>query len=60
MIQIIGIMIGAYIFTRMLAMATDKQVHAVARVLAVLTMLIDLFCVLMLFATNGSAPPGLR
>ena len=60
MIQIIGIMIGGYIFTRMLAMATDKQVNAAARVFAVLTIFLDLFCILMLVATGTTAPPGLR
>lgn len=60
MIQIIGIMIGGYIFTRMLAMATDKQINVVVRVFAVLTILLDLLCIVLLMATGATSPPGLR
>ena len=59
MIQIIGLMIGVYIFTRMLDTATTPSVNAAARVAAVLTMLIDIFLIIMLFASSTPMPPGI-
>ena len=58
MIQTIGLMIGAYIFTRMLAMMLNPGVHVVARAFAGITMLIDVILVfaLLLSGLSGSIP----
>lgn len=61
MVQIIGIMVGSYIFTRMLAMATSSQFNVGARIFAALTILIDLYCMFLLILV-GSIPttwPGM-
>lgn len=60
MIQFIGLMIGAYIFTRMLDTATTASVHVVVRIVAVLTILVDALCVVGLIAAGASMPTGLR
>jgi len=49
MIATIGFMIGAYIFTRMLAMVLDKNTHVAARIFAGLTIPFDLLMMAMLF-----------
>lgn len=48
MVQTIGLMIGAYIFTRMLAMLLDKNVHVAARIFAGLTIPFDLLMMALL------------
>jgi len=62
MIPAIGMMIGAYIITRMLAMMLDKNTHVVARVFAGLTIPFTLLMLVMLIGSGitGSTPPGLR
>ena len=55
MIPIIGVMMGAYIFTRMLALVMNPQAHIVLKVFAVGTMLLSGLGVALLFAT-GSPP----
>lgn len=54
-------MVGSYIFTRMLAMATSSQFNIGARIFAALTILIDLYCMFLLILV-GSIPttwPGI-
>lgn len=62
MIPAIGMMIGAYIITRMLAMLLDKNTHALARVFAGLTIPFTLLMLAMLIGSGiaGNIPPGLR
>lgn len=56
MIQIIGLMIGAYIFTRMLDLSMRKDTHTVLRWIAVLTAFFDcLMIVLLLSMGNDTA-----
>lgn len=56
MIQAIGIMIGAYIFTRMIEMLTSKT-HGAVKFFAVTTILITSFATLAIFAFR--MPAGL-
>lgn len=59
MIQIIGLMIGAYIITRMLDMAGDKNRPKWVKIVAILCMLF--VALLMVFLVASSAPsPALR
>lgn len=60
MVPTIGIMIGAYIFMRLPAMATDSRVHFVVRVLAVIVIMLDLLCVFSLAISGVTPTPGLR
>jgi hypothetical protein len=60
MIQLIGFMMGAYIFTRLLEIATTPSVNVAVRIVAMLAILVDLFCLLGLLASGASMPPGLR
>lgn len=57
MIQIIGLMIGVYIFTRMLAMLLDKNAHIVARISAGLTIVADVMLVFSLLLSGVSGAP---
>lgn len=59
MIQIIGLMIGAYIITRMLDMAGDKNRPTWVKIVAILCLLF--VALLMVFLVASSAPsPALR
>lgn len=60
MIQLIGLMMGAYIFTRLLDTATTARVHIAVRVVALLAILVDLLCVVGLLASGSSPTSGLR
>ena len=62
MIPIIGLMMGAYIFTRMVDMLGRADVSVLAKVFSVGTILVVLFgCfVLMLGSAMPSIPPRLR
>lgn len=47
MIPTIGIMVGAYIFTRMVSFATrsgERKENVLVRVLAILSMIVTMFC----------------
>ena len=59
MIQIIGIMIGGYIFTRMLEMMINKNVHLVARIFAGFTILLDLVCIFALLMSGLKPGPAM-
>ena len=59
MVQIIGIMIGGYIFTRMLEVATTQSISAVVRLFAILTILLDALCIVLLLS-SGSQMVGMR
>lgn len=56
MVQIIGMMIGAYIFTRMLELGMTKSAHVAVRVVAILTLLLDVFLVFVLAVFTGQEP----
>ncbi|WP_167226566.1 hypothetical protein [Massilia rubra] len=49
MIPIIGLMIGTYIFTRMLELATSKEAHVAVKLCAIITLVVVAFCTVMLF-----------
>jgi hypothetical protein len=57
MIQLIGIMIGAYIFTRMVELVTGNSKFLV-KTFSVITAVITVLCVVGLIMT-GSAMPNL-
>ena len=58
MIQIIGIMIGGYIFTRMLEMMINKNIHIVARIFAGFTIALDLLCIFALLMSGLKTGPA--
>lgn len=60
MIQLIGLMIGAYIFTRLLEIATTTTINWGVKIVAILAILVDVGCVLGLLASGSSMPPGMR
>jgi hypothetical protein len=62
MIPAIGLMIGAYIFTRMteLLAGQNKSAQVVTKIFAVLTMLITAISVLGLITSGSTMPAGLR
>lgn len=62
MIPIIGLMMGAYIFTRMVDMLGRSDVSMIAKVFSVVTILIVLFgCFVLMFGSAmPSIPPRLR
>jgi hypothetical protein len=53
MIQIIGVMIAAYVITRMVELMTNKQTHDTVALCAFVTLLISVFGVYMLFTTGN-------
>lgn len=53
MIPIIGLMIGTYIFTRMLELYTGKETGALVKVCALVTIVIILFCIATLFLAGA-------
>lgn len=55
MIPAIGLMVGAYIFTRMVEAAQTSTSKAV-RLLAALTCVLTVFCVLSLLASSSRIP----
>lgn len=55
MIPTIGLMVGAYIFTRMVETALVSTSKAV-RLLSALTAILTIFCVLGLLATSSQFP----
>ncbi|QDJ40314.1 hypothetical protein CBR70_02895 [Bordetella hinzii] len=62
MIPIIGLMMGAYIFTRMVDMLGRSDVSALAKIFSVGTILVVLFgCFVLMFGSAmPSIPPRLR
>ena len=62
MIPDIGVMIAAYIVTRMTALLgpPSPQANIVARILAVVTIIITVFCTVDLVSHGVVAPPALR
>lgn len=65
MIAAIGLMVGTYILTRMAEALLSKDVHPVARVLSILTILVTLLALadIVMSAASSSRsdlPPGLR
>ncbi len=60
MIPTIGIMIGAYIFTRMAELLGSKETGIVVKIFAVLTLLVAVVGTLVLMFSGSSLPAGLR
>ena len=60
MVPLIGVMMGAYIFTRLLEIATTPSINITVRIVALLAILVDLFCLLGLIAGGTSSPPSLH
>ncbi len=60
MIPLIGIMIGAYIITRMLQLIfkKEKDTHVVVGIFAILTIILTLIVIVSLM-TGGLALPGI-
>ncbi len=56
MIQVIGLMIGAYIFTRMLGLMIDKnpQTHSATRIFAMITAFIAVVGCFLLIVSGAS------
>lgn len=59
MIQIIGLMMAAYIFTRMVDLLTSETAGKVAKTCALLTSIFTLICAIMLLI-GGLTTPQLR
>ncbi|MDR5801171.1 hypothetical protein [Caballeronia sp. LZ001] len=57
MIPDIGLMVGLYIITRMIALISDKAQHTASRLFAAGTILVALICIVDLMSKGGSAPP---
>lgn len=53
MIQVIGVMIAAYIITRMVEIVTNKQTHDTVALFAFATIAITAIGVFMLFTTGN-------
>lgn len=60
MLQVIGLLIAVYTFTRLLDLATSKSAHIAARSVAVLAMIATVMLVFGLLAAAPITPPGLR
>lgn len=58
MIPTIGIMVGAYIFARLLEMITAPNAKSSVQLVCVLAMLVDVVCVFSLMMSGPS--PGMR
>lgn len=56
MVPIIGVMIGAYIFTRMSELLASKESGIGVKFFAAITMLIALIGTLILLFSGGNAP----
>ncbi|AZR93907.1 hypothetical protein BBB39_09090 [Bordetella trematum] len=59
MIPAIGVMIAAYIITRMVASLTKPDVNKVAKVLAVLTIVVTVISVMDLMSASSSVRNGM-
>jgi hypothetical protein len=59
MILNIGLMMGFYIITKMVAMISRKDVNVVSRVFAILTVIVTSLCLLGLVTSKGRVPPGM-
>jgi len=55
MLPTIGVMIGFYIFTRMIEILMVKNQYTAVRIFAILTMLVTFFSVMDLFFSGRSA-----
>jgi hypothetical protein len=56
MLQVIGIMIGAYIFTRMLALVSRNDTKTGVTVFAIITMIVTVLCVIDLLISSVAVP----
>ena len=57
MLPTIGVMVGAYIFTRMLELLLNKERESVVAVFAVITMIIVFFGVIGLISSGAPSAP---
>lgn len=60
MIPLIGVMMGGYIVTRLLEIATTASVNVAVRVIAVLALLVVLLCLLGLLVSGATTSQALR
>lgn len=60
MVQLIGFMIGGYIWVRMLQTAMDSNAPVTVRVFAGLMLVADSFLLIFLFASGSVDPPRAR
>lgn len=60
MIPAIGIMIGAYIFTRMAELLDSKEAGVIVKIFAFITLLVSVVGTLVLMFSGTSFPTGLR
>lgn len=56
MIPAIGIMIGAYIFTRMAELLQSKEAGIVVKIFATITLLVSVIGTLILFFSGNTLP----
>lgn len=54
MIPTIGVMMGAYIFTRMIELVTTKETHGAVIIFAIITMIVVFLGVIGLMTTSGT------
>lgn len=60
MIPLIGIMIGAYIFTRMIEAILNKETHGAVAICALITIVVVGICVFSLLTISLSDISGLK
>lgn len=60
MIPTIGVMIGAYIFTRMAELLGRSEAGIVVRILAAMTLLVALVGMFILLVSGASIPSSMR
>ena len=59
MIPTLGVMVGAYIFARLLEMITSTSSNIVVRVVGVLALIVTIICTLDLFMQGMRPSPGM-
>jgi len=59
MIPTLGVMVGAYIFARLLEMITSTSSNIVVRVVGVLALIVTIICTLDLFMQGMRQSPGM-
>lgn len=52
MLPAIGLMVGAYILTRMLELATNKAAHPLAKIFAILTFIVTVVCIIAVLSAS--------
>jgi len=60
MVQLIGFMVAAYIFTRMIELIQKKETAGIVSSFAAITMLVVFFCVVGLFGAGSEVSSLLK